>query len=74
MVSDQNVGYHDELDFVSVHEALVENLKTALVGTRGRHSFDNQVETIVKTKAVGLAENKGMLHVRCFMILECDIN
>ncbi|XP_006458086.1 hypothetical protein AGABI2DRAFT_216285 [Agaricus bisporus var. bisporus H97] len=55
--------YHDELDFVSVHEALLEDMQTALVGMRGRHSLDNQIDTIVKAKAIGLAEKKGMLHI-----------
>lgn len=74
MVSDQLLGYHDELDFVSVHEALLEDMQTALVGTRGRHSLDNQIDTIVKAKAIGLAEKKGMLHVRYFMNLRHNMD
>ncbi|KXN86872.1 hypothetical protein AN958_09467 [Leucoagaricus sp. SymC.cos] len=55
--------FHDELDFVSVHQALLEELRSALVGVRGRHSLESQIDTIVKAKAVGLAERKGSLHV-----------
>jgi nuclear pore complex protein Nup133 len=41
---------------------------------RGRHSFDNQVDTIVKARAAGLAEKKGMLHVRYPMVLRYDMD
>ncbi|KAF9454530.1 hypothetical protein P691DRAFT_655678 [Macrolepiota fuliginosa MF-IS2] len=54
--------FHDELDFISVHEALLEDFRSALAGIRGRVSLETQIDTIVKAKAIGLAERKGMLH------------
>lgn len=56
-------GFHDELDFVSVHEALLEELRSALVGVRGRHSLESQIDIIVKSKAAALTGKKGILHV-----------
>lgn len=56
-------GFHDELDFVSVHEALLADFRLVLGGARGRQSLESQIDTITKTKATGLAERKGMLHV-----------
>lgn len=44
-------AFHDGLDFVSVHEALIESLKDALVNTRSRQSLDQQVDVITKAKA-----------------------
>ena len=48
------VVFHDGLDFVSVHESLLDNLKEALVNARSRQSLDQQVELITKTKAASL--------------------
>lgn len=61
--SERKLGrFHDELDFVSVHEALLEDLKSALAAVRGRHSLESQVDIIVKGKVTGLAGRKGMLY------------
>jgi nuclear pore complex protein Nup133 len=57
------VGFHDQLDFVSVHDALLEDLRSALVGVRGRHSLESQIDILVKAKASKLAGRKGLLHV-----------
>ncbi|OBZ75079.1 hypothetical protein A0H81_04264 [Grifola frondosa] len=58
---DQNVldSFHDGLDFVSVHEALVEDLKSALAAVRARQSLDMQAETIARSKASNLTDRKG---------------
>ncbi|KAI5890655.1 uncharacterized protein SCHCODRAFT_02632498 [Schizophyllum commune H4-8] len=43
--------FHDELDFVSVHETIVADLQLALSTQRGRQSHDAQAEYILKTQA-----------------------
>lgn len=45
------LAFHDGLDFVSVHEALIDSLKDALVHARSRQSLDQQVDVITKAKA-----------------------
>ncbi|SRR6266702_3887199 len=52
------LAFHDGLDFVSVHEALTEELKSALVSVRDRQSFDRQIETILQQKASAIADKK----------------
>ncbi|KAI0065375.1 hypothetical protein BV25DRAFT_1880143 [Artomyces pyxidatus] len=48
-------AFHDGLDFVSVHETLLNELKSALASIRGKQSLDKQVEAIWKEKASMLA-------------------
>ncbi|KIM87137.1 hypothetical protein PILCRDRAFT_64451 [Piloderma croceum F 1598] len=47
-------SFHDDLDFVSVLEKLVQEFKAVGAPTRGKHSLDAQVENIAKAKASGL--------------------
>ncbi|TFK42541.1 hypothetical protein BDQ12DRAFT_732185 [Crucibulum laeve] len=54
---------HNELDFVSVHESMLQEFRSALEGVRGRHSLDSQIDIIVKAKASGLVEKKAFIHV-----------
>ncbi|OCH94941.1 hypothetical protein OBBRIDRAFT_788678 [Obba rivulosa] len=56
-------AFHDGLDFVSVHETLIENLKTALSSARTRQSLEKQVEKIATGKAKKLAEYPGLQNV-----------
>ncbi|KAG6898380.1 hypothetical protein C0992_009055 [Termitomyces sp. T32_za158] len=56
-------AYHDDLDFVSVHEALLQEFKSALDAIRGRQTLDNQIETIVKATATGLQEKPALRSV-----------
>lgn len=53
-------AFHDELDFVSVHEALLEEFKSALSGIRSKQSLENQIDLIVKAKASSLSEKKAL--------------
>ncbi|KAF9013861.1 hypothetical protein BDQ17DRAFT_1320576 [Cyathus striatus] len=57
------VAFHDELDFVSVLEALAQGFRSALEGVRGRHSLDGQIDIIMKAKASRLGAKKTMSHV-----------
>lgn len=57
-------AFHDGLDFVSVHELLAEELKSALVSVRGKQSLDRQVETILHQKASVLMDKKVFPLVR----------
>ncbi|EMD38365.1 hypothetical protein CERSUDRAFT_113529 [Gelatoporia subvermispora B] len=56
-------AFHDGLDFISVHEALIQNLKTALISIRARQSLEKQVDTIGTRKASKLAGYPGLQHV-----------
>lgn len=62
---DQSVvdAFHDGLDFVSVHETLIDDLKSALASVRSRQSLEMQVDTIVKTKASTLEDRKALQNV-----------
>lgn len=57
------LAFHDGLDFVSVHETLIQSLRTALESARGRQSLENQVEMIVKAKATSLVDRTSFLKV-----------
>ncbi|KAJ2920658.1 hypothetical protein H1R20_g16437, partial [Candolleomyces eurysporus] len=57
-------AFHDGLDFVSVHDALLTEFRTALESVRGRHSLESQVDIIIKAKAPELLEAKGFAN--CF--------
>jgi nuclear pore complex protein Nup133 len=63
-------AFHDELDFVSVHEALLEEFKSALSNIRGKQSLENQIDIIVKTKALSLSEKKALAKVRSFFMYQ----
>ncbi|KIL69792.1 hypothetical protein M378DRAFT_69338 [Amanita muscaria Koide BX008] len=54
-------AFHNGLDFISVHETLLQGLKTALSSLRGRQSLDHQVDVIIKVKAPSLLEQKAFL-------------
>ena len=51
-------AFHDGLDFVSVHETLIEDLKSVLATVRARQSLEMQVETIAQNKAGNLNANR----------------
>jgi nuclear pore complex protein Nup133 len=52
------IAFHDGLDFVSVHEALTEELKSAVASVPGKQSLDRQVETILQKKASTVTDKK----------------
>lgn len=56
-------AFHDGLDFVSVHDTLVEDLKSALATVRSRQSLEMQVETIAQQKAANLGASKAFYNV-----------
>ncbi|KNZ71793.1 Nucleoporin [Termitomyces sp. J132] len=53
-------AFHDDLDFVSVHEALLQEFRSALDAIRGRQTLDSQIDTIVKATATGLQEKPAL--------------
>lgn len=57
-------AFHDDLDFVSVHEALLQEFRVALDAVRGRQTLDNQIETIVRATATGLREKPALRAVK----------
>lgn len=62
-------AFHDGLDFVSVHEALVAELKTALATVRARQSIDQQVDTIARAKASRISDRRALFSVSCIYSL-----
>ncbi|KAI0374941.1 hypothetical protein BV20DRAFT_934524 [Pilatotrama ljubarskyi] len=61
-------AFHDGLDFVSVHETLIEDLKSALASVRGRQSLETQVETIAQKKAANLSNRRALYNVFKFLV------
>ncbi|KAH9900978.1 Non-repetitive/WGA-negative nucleoporin C-terminal-domain-containing protein [Cubamyces lactineus] len=61
-------AFHDGLDFVSVHETLIEDLKSALASVRARQSLEMQVDTIAQKKAGNLSNRKALLNVFKFLV------
>ncbi len=57
------IAFHDGLDFVSVHETIVEDMKNALAPVRQRQSLEMQVETVAQKKATNLGNRRAFYHV-----------
>jgi len=64
--SDTLQAFHDDLDFISVHETLLQDFRTAIEGLRGRQSLENQIEHITKAKASPLIDQKALTNVAIF--------
>ncbi|KAH9952015.1 hypothetical protein B0H21DRAFT_800355 [Amylocystis lapponica] len=62
---DQTVldAFHDGLDFVDVHETLLEDLKSALATVRSRQSLEMQLDTITRIKGSNLAHRRALQSV-----------
>jgi nuclear pore complex protein Nup133 len=58
-------AFHDDLDFVSVQETLLQSFKPYLKPLRGRQSIDSQVDSIANAEASMISYMKALLHVRC---------
>ena len=56
-------AFHDDLDFVSVHEGIVQDLKAIVQSNRGKHSLDSQVEAIYSAKGQKLIERPAFSRV-----------
>jgi len=56
-------AFHNELDVVSVHEGLVQELRSVLVTVRTRQSIDGQVDTIFNAKGSSLAGRTAFTHI-----------
>ncbi|KAL7283436.1 hypothetical protein ACG7TL_002866 [Trametes sanguinea] len=67
---DQSVldAFHDGLDFVSVHETLIDDLKAALASVRTRQSLEMQVDTIAQKKAGNLSSRKALQNVFKYLV------
>ncbi|KAF7294905.1 Methyltransferase type 11 [Mycena indigotica] len=53
-------SFHNDLDFVSVHQAIMDEFRPVIESLRGRQSLDAQIEAIVKNEASRLSEQKSM--------------
>ncbi|KDQ60778.1 hypothetical protein JAAARDRAFT_190924 [Jaapia argillacea MUCL 33604] len=57
-------SFHDGLDFVSVHQALLLEFRAALTSSsRSKQSLDAQVETMAKAHASNLHDRRALLKV-----------
>jgi len=56
-------AFHDGLDFVSVHESLLQDLRSCLVAARSRQSLDAQLDAILKAKGGKLVGKTAFTHV-----------
>ncbi|KAK0485184.1 Non-repetitive/WGA-negative nucleoporin C-terminal-domain-containing protein [Armillaria novae-zelandiae] len=56
-------AFHDGLDFVSVHESLLEEFNAVLATLKGRQSLDSQTDAIIKQKATRLADRPALTQV-----------
>lgn len=57
------LAFHDELDFVSVHDGLLEEFRSVSISSRVRQSLESQIEAIVRSKGTKLVERTAFLHV-----------
>lgn len=55
--------FHNELDFVSVLDGLLEEFRSVLTSNRVRQSLESQIEAIVRSKGPDLVERTAFLHV-----------
>ncbi|KAJ7940617.1 Non-repetitive/WGA-negative nucleoporin C-terminal-domain-containing protein [Mycena leptocephala] len=53
-------NFHNDLDFVSVHQALLDEFKPVLDSLRGRQSLEVQIDAIVKSEASRLSDQKAL--------------
>ncbi|KAJ7452358.1 hypothetical protein B0H11DRAFT_1742097 [Mycena galericulata] len=53
-------SFHDDLDFVSVHQALLDEFKPVLDSLRGRQSLEAQIDAIVRSEASNLSDQKAL--------------
>jgi len=57
-------AFHDGLDFVSVHEGLLQEVRSTLSSARGRQPLDAQLDTILKAKGSKVFGKPAFTHVR----------
>ncbi|KAF5373775.1 hypothetical protein D9758_000587 [Tetrapyrgos nigripes] len=55
--------FHDDLDFVSVHQSLLDEFNSVLGNMRGRRSVETQLDTIVKERASKLMRTRELVHI-----------
>ncbi|THH17812.1 hypothetical protein EW146_g3080 [Bondarzewia mesenterica] len=53
-------AFHDGLDFVSVHEMILGEFRSALAAVRGKQSVDAQVDTITRSQASKIADKRSL--------------
>lgn len=59
----QLLAFHDALDVVSVHKALLDEFTAVVANMRGRRSLDTQVDTLIQEKASLLSEKPELTNV-----------
>ena len=57
------VAFHDGLDFISVHETLIESLRSSLQDVRTKQSLEQQVDIILRKQAASLAGRRSFYTV-----------
>ncbi|PBL03649.1 hypothetical protein ARMGADRAFT_1095393 [Armillaria gallica] len=63
--SDEDISdaFHDGLDFVSVHESLLEEFNAVIATLKGRQSLDSQTDAIIQQKATRLSDRPALTQV-----------
>ncbi|KAJ3516620.1 hypothetical protein NLJ89_g1011 [Agrocybe chaxingu] len=56
-------AFHDGLDFVSVHEGLLQEFRAVVASVRTRQSLDGQIDTILKAKGGKVAGKPAFTHI-----------
>ncbi|KAH7871806.1 uncharacterized protein C8R40DRAFT_532912 [Lentinula edodes] len=56
-------AFHDALDVVSVHKALLDEFTAVVANMRGRRSLDTQVDTLIQEKASLLSEKPELTNI-----------
>lgn len=60
--------FHDELNIISVHQHVIDELKASLTAARSKQSLESQVDAIAKANAARLTDRPAMLSVRILYI------
>lgn len=63
------IAFHDALDVVSVHKALLDEFTAVVANMRGRRSLDTQVDILIQEKASLLSEKPELTNVCILEIL-----
>ena len=64
-------AFHDGLDFISVHESLIESPRSSLQDVRTKQSLEQQVDTIAKNQATSLLTHRTFYTVGLAPLISC---
>ena len=65
-------AFHNNLDFISVHETIVSEMRSALEGVSIKQPLDAQIETIARKKASKLNDMPSLRNVSMLNFVHLD--